>query len=90
MNSIASRFIEVTQTGQLSNTTNLIVNAVQLTPPDPVTVDLTAGNRATNETGLCLYFSYVKLYLFTVFSTSHTSKEERKQYTSCKMHEYCE
>ena len=56
MNSIASRFIEITQTGQLSNSTNLTVNAVQLTPPEPVTVDLTAGNRATNETGMYLLY----------------------------------
>ena len=60
LNQVASKFVEISQTGQLVNATNLTVSQIDLTPPAPVAVDLTGGVRATNETSM-FCFVYTSL-----------------------------
>ena len=54
LDSIASSFIQLSQTGELAASTNLSVNTVQLTAPAPIRADPLGGVRATNETGRSL------------------------------------
>ena len=51
MNSLANQASYITQTGALSNATNLTISSLSVTPPEPIRADPTGGVRASNATG---------------------------------------